>query len=78
MRRHSQRPGGAKTAKPNIGLWVALMDNPIMGTALQEIFMALNCPAPSYTGLHYTASKVEPHIVNMVREDLQKERAHFN
>lgn len=68
---------GAKTAKPNIGLWVALMDNPIMGTTLQEIFMALNCPAPSYTGLHYTASKVGPQIVNMVREDLQRERAHL-
>ena len=67
----------AKTAKPNIGLWVALMDNSIMGTTPQEIFMALNCPALSYTGLHYTASKVGPQIVNMVREDLQRERAHL-
>lgn len=65
------------TAKPNIALWVALMDNLIMGTTPQEIFMALNCPALSYTGLHYTASKVGPEIVNMVREDLQRERAHL-
>lgn len=48
-----------------------------MGTTPQEIFMALNCPVPSYTGLHYTASKVGPQIVNMVREDLQRERAHL-
>lgn len=61
-----------KTAKPNIGLWVALVDNPIMGTTLQEIFMAVNCPAPSYTGLHYSASKVGPHIVNMVREECRE------
>ena len=68
---------GAKTAKPNIGLWVALMDNPIMGTTLQEIFMALNTPAPSYSGLQYTANKVGPMLVQMVREDLRKQRTHL-
>ena len=62
---------GAKTAKPNIGLWVALMDNPIMGTTLQEIFPALNTPAPSYSGLQYTANKVGPMLVQTVREDLR-------
>ena len=62
---------GAKTAKPNIGLWVALMDNPIMGTTLQEIFLSLNTPAPSYSGLQYTANKVGPMLVQTVREDLR-------
>uniref|UniRef100_A0A8W8P2J5 Uncharacterized protein n=1 Tax=Magallana gigas TaxID=29159 RepID=A0A8W8P2J5_MAGGI len=42
--------------KPNISLWVALMENPIMGTTLQEIFLVLNCPALSYSGLQFSWS----------------------
>uniref|UniRef100_K1PRT2 Mutator-like transposase domain-containing protein n=1 Tax=Magallana gigas TaxID=29159 RepID=K1PRT2_MAGGI len=65
-----------KTAKPNISLWVALMDNPIMGTSLQEIFLALNCPAPFYTGLQRNGGKVGPRMVAMVKEDLRRERTY--
>lgn len=68
---------GPKTAKPNISLWVALMDNPIMGTSLQEIFLALNCPAPSYTGLQRNGGKVGPRMVEMVKEDLRRERTYL-
>uniref|UniRef100_K1Q8M7 Uncharacterized protein n=1 Tax=Magallana gigas TaxID=29159 RepID=K1Q8M7_MAGGI len=45
---------GPNTAKPNISLWVALMDNPIMGTTLQEIFLVPSCLAPSYIRLQLT------------------------
>uniref|UniRef100_K1QL72 Mutator-like transposase domain-containing protein n=1 Tax=Magallana gigas TaxID=29159 RepID=K1QL72_MAGGI len=68
---------GPKTAKPNISLWVALMDNPIMGTSLQEIFLAPNCPAPSYTGLQRNGGKVGPRMVEMVKEDLRRERTYL-
>lgn len=68
---------GPNAAKPNISLWAALLDNPIMGTTLQEVFMALNCPAPSNSGLQYNANKVGPRIVDMVREDLKRERTHL-
>ena len=53
--------GGKKAAKSNLALWTALLDNPIMGTGLQEIFHALNCPAPSVSGLQRNANKVEAH-----------------
>lgn len=33
---------GSSAAKPNMSLWSALLDNPIMGTTLQDNFMALN------------------------------------
>ena len=68
---------GPKPAKPNLSVWVALLDNPIMGTGLQEIFHALNCPAPSSNCLQQNANKVGPMIVNMVQEDLRRERAHL-
>ena len=68
---------GKKPAKPNLALWTALLDNPIMGTGLQEIFHALNCPAPSTSGLQRNANKVGPMIVQMVQDDLRRERAHL-
>lgn len=68
---------GPKPAKPNLSVWVALLDNPIMGTGLQEIFHALNCPAPSANCLQQNANKVGPMIVEMVQEDLRRERAHL-
>ena len=68
---------GTKPAKPNLALWTALLDNPIMGTGLQEIFQALNCPAPSASGLQHNANKVGPMIVQMVQEDLKRERTHL-
>jgi hypothetical protein len=58
-------------------VWVALLDNPIMGTGLQEIFYAFNCSAPSATCLQQNANKVGPMIMEMVREDLQRERTHL-
>ena len=68
---------GKKPAKPNLALWTALMDYPIMSKGLQDIFQALNCPAPSTTGLQHNANKVGPMIVQMVQEDLKRERAHM-
>ena len=54
---------GKKPAKPNLALWTALLDNPIMGKGLQDIFHALNCPAPSTSGLQRNVNKVGPMIV---------------
>ena len=68
---------GKKPAKPNLALWTALLDNSIMGTGLQEIFHALNCPAPSTSGLQRNANKVGPMIVQMVQDDLRRVRAHL-
>lgn len=68
---------GVKIVKLNIGLWVVFMDNLIMGIILQEIFMVLNCFVLLYIGLYYIVSKVGFQIVNMVREDLQRERVYF-
>lgn len=68
---------GPNAAKPNISLWAALLDNPIMGTTLQDVFMDLNCKTQSYSGLQYNANKVGPQIVDMVREDLKRERTHL-
>ena len=63
-----------KPAKPNLALWTDLLDNPIMSTGLQEIFHALNFPAPSTNGLQRNANKVGLMIVQMVRDDLRRER----
>ena len=62
-----------KLAKPNLALWTALLDNPIMSKGLQEIFKALNRPAPSTTGLQHNVNKVGPMTVQMVQEDLKRE-----
>ena len=51
---------GKKPAKPILALWTALLDNPIMGTRLQEIFHAPNCLALSTSGLQGIANKVGP------------------
>lgn len=65
---------GLNAGKPNLSLWAALLDNLIKGTTLKDVFMVLNCPAPSYSGLQCNANKVGPLIVDMVREDLKRER----
>lgn len=65
---------GLNAGKPNLSVWAALLDNLIKGTTLKDVFMVLNCPAPSYSGLQCNANKVGPLIVDMVREDLKRER----
>lgn len=65
---------GLNAGKPNLSVWAALLDNLIKGTTLKYVFMVLNCPAPSYSGLQCNANKVGPLIVDMVREDLKRER----
>uniref|UniRef100_K1RHW8 Uncharacterized protein n=1 Tax=Magallana gigas TaxID=29159 RepID=K1RHW8_MAGGI len=68
-RKKCRQAAGVQTQlKPNISLWVAFIENPIMGTTLQEIFLAFNCPALSYTGLQCSGSNNGPMMVEMVEE----------
>ena len=63
---------GKKPATPNLALWTGLMDNPITSKGLQEIFQAINCPAPSTTGLQHNVNKVGPMMVQMVYRGPEK------
>jgi len=68
---------GRKAAAPNVALQVGLSHSMIGNTALRNILLATNIPAPSRSTMQRTANKVGKKLQEVNEEDMKKRRVYL-
>jgi len=68
---------GPKIASANVGVNIGLMNTMSGTTALRNVLLAANIPAPSVSGMQKRSNKVADMITNLNKEDMAKQRRHI-
>ena len=68
---------GPKIATANVGVNIGLMNTMSGTTALRNVLLAANVPAPSVSGMQKRSNKVSDLITNLNKEDMAEQRRHI-